>query len=398
MRARRYIAPVATIAAFATSLMAVAPGCRDATQATLEIRMLKTDLCPKLGGTAIAVGANRDEVEARVSTYVTAETRDCDVGSGTIGSLVVTPGEGGRSAIVVAVAFDTARARTATDCKPPAYAGCVVARRYFAFSDHKNLRIPISIDPECLDVPCNATSTCRKGNCYDSETTDGLEPGDDGNGGATEAGIVDGAVDGFVPDGSKLDGSNDGSSADGSSEGGPDGGSDADGGEGGAPPLATCNANILYCNKAGALGECSGSIAQACCDLDVPNRCTTPAACDAKTKYCCVPADCTVPGETCMGASGTTPGRCLPSSVVPPTCTNPNLGPLLCPSPTSCNGPALACCSPRGMNPTCGPGPMCAAKGDDQWCCQQTDCPNGRLCPPGVGNTARICTGGIDAN
>ena len=394
MRSRRVFASVAVVATFAASLAAVAPGCKDATQATLEIRMAKTDLCPKLGGTAIAVGSDRNEVETRVSTYVTAETRDCDVASGSIGSLVVTPGDVGRSAIIVAVAFDTSRARTATDCKPPAYAGCVVARRYFAFSDHTNLRIPITIDPECLDVPCNATSTCRKGNCYDSETSDGLEPGDDGAGGASEAGIVDGAVDGFVPDGSKPDGSSDGAV-----EGGDSGRSDADAeeGEGGPPPLAQCIANILNCNRDGSLGECSGSIAQACCDLDVPNRCSTPAACGAKTKYCCVPADCTTAGETCMGANGTTPGRCLPSGVAPPTCGG-GAGPLLCPSPTVCNGAALACCSARGMPATCQAGPSCVAKGDDQWCCQQSDCPATKLCPAGVGNVARICTGGVDSN
>lgn len=310
MRARRL---VATLAVFATSAMAIAagvPGCQDATQATLDIRIAKTDLCPKLGGTAIAVGADRDEVEARISSYVTADTRDCDPSTGSIGSLVVTPGEAGRSAIVVAVAFDTARARTAADCKPPAYAGCVVARRFFAFSDHKNLRIPITIDPECLDVPCNATSTCRKGNCYDSTAVDNVEPGDDGFGGASEAGIVDGAVDGFVPDASKPDGSSDGSS-----EGSVDGGSDAPGDapldssgqEGGfTSGRDYCEGTILVCPAfidGGAPMTCSGP-GQACCNDDGAGFvCRPQANCIAPNRRaCCLTSDCGGQSAKCFPA------------------------------------------------------------------------------------------------
>jgi len=301
---------VVVVFALAATGALLAPGCKDATQATLEIKIAKTELCASLGGTAIAVGADRNEVETRISSFVTAETRDCNAATGSIGSLVVTPGEGGSSAVIVAVAFDTARARTATDCKPPAYAGCVVARRFFAFSDHKNLRIPITIDPECLDVPCNATSTCRKGNCYDSTAIDNVEPGDDGFGGASEAGIVDGAVDGFTPDGSKPDGASDGG-ADGSIEGG-DGATDApvDGSSQDGGPFSSgkdyCMGTTLVCPAfvdGGGPLFCNG-VGQACCNDDgLGFVCRPQASCSAANRRaCCTASDCVGNGGKCFPA------------------------------------------------------------------------------------------------
>ena len=301
----------AAVVAFAlgSAGFVLAPGCKDATQATLDIRLAKTDLCPNLGGTAIAVGADRNEVETRISSFVTAETRDCDAATGTIGSLVVTPGEEGISAVIVAVAFDTARARTATDCKPPAYAGCVVARRFFAFTDSKNLRIPITIDPECLDVPCNATSTCRKGNCYDSTAVDNVEPGDDGFGGASEAGIVDGAVDGFTPDGSKPDGGSDGSS-DGSVDGGatdaPLDSSNQDGGTFSSGKDYCLDGTTLICPAfidGGAPMTCNGP-GQACCNDDGAGFVCRPTAnCIAPNRRaCCQISDCGGQSAKCFPA------------------------------------------------------------------------------------------------
>ncbi|MBS2016427.1 MAG: hypothetical protein JST00_26315 [Deltaproteobacteria bacterium] len=393
----RLRAVVTVASVFATMALAIAPGCKDATQATLDVRLLKSDLCPTLGGTALAVGADRLEVESRISTYVTAETRDCDPATGTIGSLVVTPGEGGRSAVVVVVAFDRARAPSATACKPPAYAGCVVARRFFPFADHRNLRIPISIDPECVDVPCNATSTCRKGNCYDSTTEDGTEPGDDGKGGASEAGIVDGAVDGFTPD-AKTDGpTGDGAAGDGGDGGPGDGGEGGPTGDGGGGPNAECLAGMLRCNRNGVLSPCPGTGVEACCDLDVFGKCETASACAGQLAYCCSNADCPVAGEACFGQSATGPGRCMPFTTMPPTCGGGGSGPLNCPAPTVCNGPGSYCCSARNLPAVCQAGVVCG-KGAVQWCCQSTDCGPGKVCPLGPSVNARICQGSNDQN
>lgn len=355
MRARPV---VVTLGVFACTALAIGPGCKDATQATVEIRIAKSDLCPKLGGTAIAVGADRADVEARISTYVTAETRDCDAASGSIGSLVVTPGAAGKSAIVVVVAIDTSRARSAIDCKPPGYAGCVVARRFFAFADHKNLRIPITIDPECVDVPCNASSTCRKGNCYDSTSSDGAEPGENGN-----VGTVDGSVDGFTPDGAK-DGGADGDIPDGKE-------SDADGGK--PPAQATCKNGLqLQCFVAKALVPCAkaDNPANVCCDNPpTAGECNPSNGCLAADRYCCINSDCNEgAGETCANAEGTIPGRCF-LGVAPPNCPSKSTGPLYCPM-APCGG-GMQCCQ-TGSNAACSTCPP-----PNRWCCDDSDCGSG---------------------
>lgn len=295
--------------ALAAAAFGLGQGCQDATQATLEIRMVKSELCPKSGGTGIAVGTDRDETEQRITTYVTAETRECDPSSGMIGSLVVTPGESGKAAIVVAVAFDATRARSSSECRPPAYAGCIVARRFLAFADHKNLRLPITIDPACLDVPCNATSTCRKGNCYDSRTINGEEPGDDGKGGALEGGIVDGAADGFTPDGSRQDGSTS-EGGDGSSEGGEAGGEGGDA-EAGKSTVPFClvddpsGRNDLYCETDGfGVPKTCGirpTVPNACCPTGSGGgtSCAPVNCVDATTQLCCRNEDCPQPGYCC---------------------------------------------------------------------------------------------------
>lgn len=370
----------------------LAPGCQDATQATLEIRMLKSELCAKHGGTAIAVGVDRVETETRIATFVTAETRDCDVTSGTIGSLVVTPGDSGRAAIVVAVAFDTTRARNASECKPPAYAGCIVARRFLGFSNHKNLRLPITIDPDCLDVPCNAVSTCRKGNCYDSTTINGEEPGDDGNGGALEGGIVDGSADGFTPDGSKNDGGGDAAS-DGDAG---DGAVVFDGGDSGSAPPASCNAGTLYCNHStkSTPEPCARTNGFECCDTDKVAQCGGANSCAGQLRYCCSDNDCNSPVEVCKSYSATVPGRCLPPAAEEATCPDGPGSPVRCPS-APCGG-GIACCN---TPPTCQMGSTCqGGKLAARWCCNDADCA-GEIpavpCGPRVGGAAGTCLKGM---
>ena len=268
-------------------------GCRDATQVTLDVTLAKSALCTEINGTAITVGVDPASTEDRVAhEYVTATTSSCDPGTREIGTLVLTPSDSGRASVIVVVAYDKV---TAASCKPPLFKGCIVARRQFSFTDHRHVQMPISIDPDCRDVPCDAFSTCRSGKCFSSEaacTGDTCaEPGDPGDGGTAVDGQVipdtgtpvDGAVDGGGTDGGGTDGSIDPDS-------GPDGGNDApaDG-----PPSST------RCNPPGGPGtlvcasmSCSGSTNYCCGATSDTATCSTTPCAPAVPHYCCDGTDC----------------------------------------------------------------------------------------------------------
>ena len=185
--------------------LALGPGCRDATQVTVEISLAQRASCAETNGTAITVGTEPGMTQQRVADeFVTATTDSCTEATHEIGTLVVTPGGNGHGSIIVVVAYD--KAIVPSSCKPPLFKGCIVARRQFTFSDHQQLHLPITIDPQCKDVPCDAFSTCRTGKCFSSDVScngDGcLEPGDPGDGGTSVDGQVipdTGVVDGQLP-------------------------------------------------------------------------------------------------------------------------------------------------------------------------------------------------------
>ncbi|MBX3186071.1 MAG: hypothetical protein KF819_03610 [Labilithrix sp.] len=267
-----------------------APGCRDATQMTLEIGLADKVVCSEMKGTAITVGVDAIDTESRVAAeYVTATTNECDARTRSVGTLVVTPSDDDQASVVVVVAYDPSLGSPAA-CKPPLFKGCIVARRRFSFSTFKKLRMPITIDPDCKDVPCDALSTCRKGNCYSSEVViEGdvvpPEPGALPDGGTDEGGIV--IPEGGLPD---TGGDADSSIPDGSDVDGPvDAPTDA---PFDAPPGVSCVAGALQCP-----GPCSGKLLY-CCDVlaDTGVQCVNgAAACKASSpKYCCADGDCGV--------------------------------------------------------------------------------------------------------
>lgn len=196
----------------ATAIVASAHGCRDATQATLRIST--SAACSDIRDVAITVAGDSSTAEARGGTFPTTVTSACD--AALVGTLVVTPGETGDSAAIVVAAGVLV---PADQCKPPAYKGCIVARRRFSFVDHIALTLPISLDLDCTDVPCEATSTCSRGLCVDSRvecTTAGCAPisgsttpsggRDAGEGG--EASTIDGPLSDAAD--AKVDGPGDG--------------------------------------------------------------------------------------------------------------------------------------------------------------------------------------------
>ncbi len=292
MRGARILVFVPSVAVLALTL---APGCRDATQATVDISLAKGALCTEIKSTAITVGTDPRGTEDRVAhEFVTATTSTCDSSSGEIGTLVLTPSGSGRASVIVVVAYGTA---PAASCKPPLFAGCIVARRQFSFTDHRNLVMPISIDPDCKDVPCDAFSTCRSGKCFSSEATctgDACsEPGDPGDGGT----LVDGEVDTGMPHdaakqdgGAALDGSDSSIDLDSSVDGGVDAQPD------GPLPSTRCTspggAGSLVCGNM----SCSGSTNHCCGAAADTATCSTVPCPPMTPRYCCDATDCGAAG------------------------------------------------------------------------------------------------------
>ena len=238
---------------------AVAPGCRDATQVTVAVRA-EDAKCSELRGTAITVGSEPAATEENVKIgYVSASTNACTDGTGDIGTLVLTPSDAKRAAVVVVVAYDTS---DPTKCPPPDYPGCIVARRSLAFVDHEGLRLPITISPDCLNVPCDAFSTCRHGQCYASAVSC--------SGGACEEPSVPVEVRTPPPP------------------------------PPGVPVAPYCAGATLHCHEGGSVSSdvACNAPEKACCTRGGIAQCGGPPTCIGHSRYCCSDADC--PGSHCV--------------------------------------------------------------------------------------------------
>jgi hypothetical protein len=297
MACRRFVLAVVLLAAGAV----LAPGgCRSPTQITLTIT---TDApCAGVKGTALTVGSDPLSTETRVKqSFFEATTKECDA-SGKIGTLVVTPG-GEAAAVVVVLGLD----RDPKSCAPPAYEGCIVARRVVGFAEHASLSVPIAMKVDCENVPCDAFTTCNVGRCVPSHVDcaddDCLQPGILPDGAVDEASfrdvVVPPPIDGSVP----LDGSDAADAiADAISEG-PDGATS---------DKPTCaNGGIkLEClppNLCGTMGPPGSQ----CCKIGGTISCQTmPGQCLGFTTYCCLPTDC-FPMQTCNGAGSGLAGVCI---------------------------------------------------------------------------------------
>lgn len=145
------------------STIFAAEACLAPTQVTVVV---ETDVpCGELKGVTLTVSDRPEGAETK--GFVTAETGECQAG-GRVGTLVLTPSDSGRAAVVV-VAGVTRPARACNAAN--GYEGCIVARRLVSFIDHTALVVPIRLEVDCLNVPCNAISTCSKGKCVSSETS-----------------------------------------------------------------------------------------------------------------------------------------------------------------------------------------------------------------------------------
>lgn len=178
---------LATIASCVLGVTVAIGACSPPTQMTIEVRTRMR--CAELAsGVSLAVGSTPESTEQKLSSrFPTASTNDC-VESGLIGTLVVTPGSSSAAVVVVA---GTSGRPTSECTRENAYKDCIVARRSFAFVEHKRLTLPIELTADCVNVPCGLDTTCVGGVCVGAH----VECSDDGCGaiGSADGGV--GATD-----------------------------------------------------------------------------------------------------------------------------------------------------------------------------------------------------------
>ena len=179
---------------------ALAHACKEPTQVTLDIR--SSNDCSALRGVHIGVAGMPAEAEGRIGAFLSAEAPKCDPGVREIGTLVLTPGESGRAAVIIVAGVSS----DVKECLRPDYKGCVVARRSLSFVESRPLVVPILIDFACKDVPCDVDTTCKNGECISAELLcdeEGCIPKDprgrDDAGGSSDATTNDGSPTSDAP-------------------------------------------------------------------------------------------------------------------------------------------------------------------------------------------------------
>lgn len=142
--------------------IALAASCQEPTQVTIEAR---TNLVYRSGFvTSFTVGAPGETETAELTT----ETREPWGLDGFVGSLAVVPSTTKDAPLSVKVVLGVRR--DARECVPPAYEGCIVARRKLHYVEGVPLRLPVTLYAHCEGVPCDAETTCSVlGQCISAE-------------------------------------------------------------------------------------------------------------------------------------------------------------------------------------------------------------------------------------
>ena len=175
--------------------LALSASCQQPTELTLVLST-NAKCGTQLTSTAIYVGSSSEATNGRLQTKAPspdALTKNCV--NGDIGTLVLTPGAM-HGAVVVVAGFG---GKPAEECFDGNYVNCIVARRTFSFVQHTPLTIPVELELDCLNVPCDQNSTCHNGACY-SAKIDCASNGTCTNPGDNDAGPVDGGA-ALLPDG-----------------------------------------------------------------------------------------------------------------------------------------------------------------------------------------------------
>ena len=144
--------------------------------------------------------------------------------------------------------------------------------------------MPITIDPDCKNVPCDAFSTCRTGACFPADTSCTgsrcTQPGEAPDGGTDEAGAIIPDAGGDGANDSGGDGATD-AAKDGAKDGAMDAAMDAAGdAEGGAGPVPYCTNMILHCRTGASSDVACSTTANTCCDAQgLTANCNSAGVC-----------------------------------------------------------------------------------------------------------------------
>lgn len=306
---RRRLRGLLTASAIATGALVVF-SCRAPTQARLLIATSAP--CRELNGVAITVKDTPANVQSTLEKnpgFVTTTTTACTqlATSGDYGSLVLAPGAD-TGAVIVIAGYGATRPET---CGPAnGYKGCIVARRAFSFVEHETITIPVSLDPDCVDVPCDALSTCAKGKCVDARVTcDGGEcRGPSSPGSPDAAATPDGSGDGPAGEGGSSSGASSSSSSGASSSSS----SSSSASSGGSGMEGRC----IIADGPTCAGGSACMAGQACCAY-ITTDCTAVGSCFG-IAFCCGGSPCG-PGESCCGPPATTGAvyKCMPTAACP---------------------------------------------------------------------------------
>jgi hypothetical protein len=209
----------------------VAASCQPATQIEVLVNA-DTPACDAVRQRGIELHVGKTMTAAE-EPNADASKEDRCAEDGGVGNLFLIPSGGGSGPVAIRVVLGVTR--PTSECAPPWYDGCIVARRRLSYRPRTSLRLPILLSSACLDVPCDEESTCDplRVACVSSEARvadDGLSeiPAD--------AALLDvprprdGPTDTVVLDGPAMDAPTDADF---------DAGLNGDGGDGDAVPDAT---------------------------------------------------------------------------------------------------------------------------------------------------------------
>jgi hypothetical protein len=133
-------------------LLALASACAKPTEITLHV------VDEAGGGIAIAVGQPGDNLNV-----AGASTEEND------GTLVIVPRDDKHARVEIKAVGGTGSLVHCLDDPAPTDAGCIVARRILSYIPHENLDLPVRLHEDCVNVPCDPSTTCLHGQCVSAE-------------------------------------------------------------------------------------------------------------------------------------------------------------------------------------------------------------------------------------
>lgn len=148
----RPLARLVVVVALAAVTLVVGASCQEPTSISIEAR---TNVTWRPG---LVVGFTAGRPGETEGLEPVTETRDPWDTSGLIGTLTVIPDSGDDGVVALKLVMGVRRETSA--CKPPSYEGCIVARRRVRYVPNQRLRLPMSLYAQCVDIPCDADSTC----------------------------------------------------------------------------------------------------------------------------------------------------------------------------------------------------------------------------------------------